>query len=90
MTPKRIGFIGFDGVVAIDLAGPAEAFACAQIKEGENGPKPCYEVLTIASSNQLFAAESGVVFKPQKNIQKRTAFGHAHRPRGKRPAQAKC
>ncbi len=68
MTPKRIGFIGFDGVVAIDLAGPAEAFACAQIKEGENGTKPCYEVLTIASSNQLFAAESGVVFKPQKTF----------------------
>ncbi len=35
MIPKRIGFIGFDGVVAIDLAGPAEAFACAKVKEGE-------------------------------------------------------
>jgi transcriptional regulator GlxA family with amidase domain len=68
MTPKRIGFIGFDGVVAIDLAGPAEAFACAQIKEGEKGTKPCYEVLTIASSNRLFVAESGMVFKPQKTF----------------------
>ena len=68
MTPKRIGFIGFDGVVAIDLVGPAEAFACAKVKEGENCSKPCYEVLTIAASNQPFVAESGVVFKPQKTF----------------------
>ncbi len=27
MVPKRIGLIGFDGVVAIDLAGPADVFA---------------------------------------------------------------
>ena len=26
MVPKRIGLIGFDGVVAIDLAGPADVF----------------------------------------------------------------
>ena len=47
MSPKRIGFIGFDGIVAIDLAGPAEAFATAQIREGRDEPRPCYEVLTI-------------------------------------------
>ena len=68
MAPKRIGFIGFDGVVAIDLVGPAEAFACARVKEGENCSKPCYEVLTISASNQPFVAESGVVFKPQKTF----------------------
>jgi transcriptional regulator GlxA family with amidase domain len=68
MTPKRIGFIGFDGIVAIDLAGPAEAFACAEIKEGRDKSKRCYEVLTIASSSQPFVAESGVVFQPQKTF----------------------
>jgi hypothetical protein len=26
MVPKRIGFIRFDGVVVIDLAGPADVF----------------------------------------------------------------
>ena len=68
MSPKRIGFIGFDGVVAIDLAGPAEAFAVAASKESENGAGPCYEILTIASSSKLFLAESGLVFKPQKTF----------------------
>jgi transcriptional regulator GlxA family with amidase domain len=68
MTPKRIGFIGFEGIVAIDLAGPAEAFTCAQIRERESGPKRCYEVVIIGLSNRPFVAESGLVFKPQKSF----------------------
>lgn len=69
MNPKRIGLIGFDGVVAIDLAGPAEAFMCARIEEGGRDMKPCYEVLTIASSSQPFVATSGLMLKPQKTFQ---------------------
>ena len=68
MTPKRIGFIGFDGVVAIDLAGPVEAFNCAEIRGAQNGPRKCYEVVTIGLSNRPFVAESGLVFKPQKTF----------------------
>jgi hypothetical protein len=29
MTPLRIGFIGYEQANALDLAGPAEAFASA-------------------------------------------------------------
>jgi transcriptional regulator GlxA family with amidase domain len=68
MTTKRIGFIGFDGVVAIDLAGPIEAFMCAEIPEGQGGPRHCYEVVTIGLSNRPFVAESGLIFKPQKTF----------------------
>ncbi len=69
MNPKRIGLIGFDGVVAIDIAGPAEAFTTARIAEGERDATPCYEVLTIASSTQPFVSESGLIFKPQRTFQ---------------------
>jgi transcriptional regulator GlxA family with amidase domain len=69
MSPKRIGLIGYDGVVAIDLAGPAEVFGSARIGEVERDAKPCYEVLTIASSNRAFVADSGLMFKPQKTFQ---------------------
>lgn len=69
MNPKRIGFLGFDGITALDLVGPAEAFAAAVIDEGRGGPGRCYEVLTIGLTNKPFAAESGVVFKPQKTLQ---------------------
>jgi len=68
MAPKRIGLIGFDGVVAIDLAGPADAFTYAEIPGGQNGPTRCYEVVTIGLSNRPFVSESGLVFKPQKSF----------------------
>lgn len=64
MSPKRIGFIGFDGVVAIDLVGPAEAFSFAAIR-GESGRIQRYEVLIIGLSNKPFTATSGVVFHPR-------------------------
>lgn len=69
MSPKRIGLIGYNGVVAIDLAGPAEVFGSAKIGEAEREPKRCYEVITIASSNRAFVADSGLMFKPQKTFQ---------------------
>jgi transcriptional regulator GlxA family with amidase domain len=74
MTPKRIGFIGFDGVVAIDLAGPIEAFTCAEIRQGESGPTRCYEVIVIGLSNQPFVAESGLIFKPHKSFKNAPAL----------------
>jgi len=63
---KRIGFVGFDGVVAVDLAGPADAFAIAN--EAESDPKPSYEVLIIAPSSKPFVSESGLVFKPHRTF----------------------
>jgi putative intracellular protease/amidase len=68
MNPKRIGFLGFDGITALDLVGPTEAFATAMFDEGEGGVRRCYEVLTIGLSNKSFAAESGVVFHPHKTL----------------------
>src|SRR5262249_46429892 len=68
MTMKRIGLIGFDGVVAIDLAGPADAFTYAEIQGGQNGASRCYEVITIGLSSRPFVAESGLVFTPQKTF----------------------
>ena len=66
MKAKRIGLIGFDGVVAIDLSGPADAFAVASETEGD--PKPAYEVVVISPSSKLFVSESGLVFKPHRTF----------------------
>lgn len=68
MTPKRIGFIGFDGVVAIDLAGPAEAFALAEIRQEGHDPKRCYEIVIIGLSNKPFLAASGLSFTPHATV----------------------
>ena len=53
-------------MVAIDLAGPADAFAVAN--DAENDPKPSYEILIIGSSSQPFVSESGLIFKPQRTF----------------------
>lgn len=67
MKTKRIGLVGFDPVVAIDLAGPADAFAVAN--EAECDPKPSYEVIILAQSSKPFESESGLVFKPHQTFE---------------------
>jgi transcriptional regulator GlxA family with amidase domain len=66
VSAKCIGLIGFDGVVAIDLTGPAEAFAVAN--GAVSDPKPSYELVVIAPSSQPFVAESGLIIKPQRTF----------------------
>jgi transcriptional regulator GlxA family with amidase domain len=68
MIPKRIGFIGFDGVGTMEMTTAAAAFDCAEIQEGARIPKRCYEVITIGLSNKPFVATSGIVFKPHKTF----------------------
>ena len=66
MKTIRIGLVGFDEVVSIDLAGPADAFAVAN--ETESDPKPAYEVVVISPSSKPFVSESGLVFKPHRTL----------------------
>lgn len=56
--PQRIGFLLFDGLTALDLVGPMEAFAAA------NAGKKAYELVTIGLRRSAVTAESGLVFKP--------------------------
>ena len=64
ITPKKIGFIGFPGLVSVDLAGPAEVFSTARIEQSDHTRVPGYEIVTLAASNQPFTADSGLIFKP--------------------------
>jgi transcriptional regulator GlxA family with amidase domain len=68
MIPKRIGLIGFDGAGTIDMAGAAAAFTCAQIQEGDRGPRRCYEVIIVGLSNEPFTVMSGLIFQPHKTF----------------------
>src|SRR5450755_173275 len=68
MTPKRVGFVGFDGITGIDLFGPAEAFSVAEVKDKQGELCPGYEVLTIGLTNRPFVAESGIEIRPQKTF----------------------
>ncbi len=58
MVKKRIGILGFDGVSALDLTGPLEAFWNARTHNGQQA----YEVLVMGLSAKRFTAHSGLVF----------------------------
>jgi len=68
MTPKRIGFLGFQNITASHLTGPADAFAAAALSDGFGNRIPCYEVCTIGLSCEPFRAESGMIFQTQKTL----------------------
>lgn len=69
MVPRRIAFLGFDGITALDLVGPAEAFASAFLEGTQAQPRRCYEVRVIGLNRGPFVAESGVVFKPTATLE---------------------
>lgn len=68
MSPKTIGIIGFDGVIASHLSGPADALTVAALEDGFGGRIPCYQVRTIGLTIKSFAAESGMIFHPQHSL----------------------
>ncbi len=65
MATRRIGFLGFDGVQALDLVGPADAF----MSDALCGPdyvvdgEPPYEVVIIGLRAKRFTASAGLEFR---------------------------
>lgn len=65
MIPKRIGFLIFPGIQALDVAGPMDAFAAAEVERPRAGTRACYETVTIGLTTGTVAANSGLLIKPQ-------------------------
>jgi len=62
MKPRRVAFLGFEGINALDLTGPSDVFASAMVEEGDS-LVPGYTISIIGVSREI-RAESGIVFKP--------------------------
>jgi transcriptional regulator GlxA family with amidase domain len=69
MSSLRVGFVGFEQANALDLAGPAEAFASAFRDNGRGKLEPCYEVTIIGLTKRAFRTESGLVFQPTATLE---------------------
>jgi transcriptional regulator GlxA family with amidase domain len=69
MTPKRIGFVGFEGVTASHLVGPADTFAVATLDAGYGTRISCYQICTIGVNSECFRTESGMTFYPEATVQ---------------------
>lgn len=65
MKPKRIAFIGYDGVNALDLVGASEVFVSVLL---EAGGRPGYAVTILGLGTRPFRAESGIVIKPHHSL----------------------
>lgn len=65
---KRIGFLGFDGVMALDLVGPMDAFANAPCGEEPDATVGGYEIVILALERQPFTSESGLVMHPNARL----------------------
>jgi transcriptional regulator GlxA family with amidase domain len=67
---RRIGFLLFDGITALDVVGPMDAFAsaaCANASPHER-TKGSYDLLLIGITQQDVVAESGLILKPQVSL----------------------
>ncbi len=63
-TPRRVGFLGFDGVQALDIVGPADAFGSdvfdSDLLAENAGPRP-YEIVIIGLTAKRFTTSAGFV-----------------------------
>src|SRR5437764_5384574 len=62
MNPKRIGFLGFEGVAASELTRAAEVLAAASLDGGYGNRISCYHISTIGFTSGCLRAESGIAF----------------------------
>jgi transcriptional regulator GlxA family with amidase domain len=71
---KRIGFLIFDGLTALDLVGPFDTFAVATelASSRENGR--AYDLVTVGLTSKAVVAESGMRFHPDTTILKAPAL----------------
>ncbi len=70
MSPRRIAFIGYDRVTALDFVGPMEAFAAAN----DPAEATAYEIMVLSASGKPFTSESGVVTLPHGALASAPAF----------------
>jgi transcriptional regulator GlxA family with amidase domain len=83
MKPVRVGLIGYDGVQALDIIGPSDAFTIAEIETDNGQRRPCYEVIIIGITSKPFRAESGISFQPHTTLRNAPTFDTLIIPGGK-------
>jgi transcriptional regulator GlxA family with amidase domain len=68
-TTKKIGIIGYDGVQALDVVGPSDAFSMAADNSGDI-EDVTYKVVILGLHRKAFVTESGLAIKPDCVLEK--------------------
>ena len=69
MNPKRIGFLGFEGIAASELTRAADVLAAATLDGGYGNRISCYQIDTIGFTSECLRAESGIAFRPDSTLE---------------------
>lgn len=64
---KRVGFLLFDGITALDLVGPADAFGSARVGTA-SAPEPAYDLVVLGSSRRTYVSETGLRLTPDTTL----------------------
>ena len=67
--PKNVGIVVFEQMAAVDLMGLAEVFSRPRIEADLARERRCYDVVTIGVSGKPCVIESGIIVKPQVDMQ---------------------
>jgi transcriptional regulator GlxA family with amidase domain len=73
VKPKTVVILGFDGVSALDLSGPLEAFTIARINVSGGKTNRCYTPTIIGVTWKSFTTESGLVLAGHDILRKISA-----------------
>src|SRR5207302_10864183 len=68
MNPKRIGFLGFEGVAASELTRAADVLAAATLGGGYGNRISCYQIGTIGFTSECFRAGWGLALWPDSTL----------------------
>jgi transcriptional regulator GlxA family with amidase domain len=74
MNPKTVGLVVLEHVTAVDVTGPAEAFARTKIRIGNQSAasgsvRSCYRVLILGVGSRPCVTECGIEIKPHLNLE---------------------
>ena len=73
MNPKTVGLVVLEHVTAVDVTGPAEAFARSKIDNTNQSTdsgnfRHCYQVLTLGVGAEACVTECGIRIQPHLNL----------------------
>jgi transcriptional regulator GlxA family with amidase domain len=83
MKPLQVGLIGYEGIQALDMIGPSDAFTIPTVVAETGKPQPCYQVVILGLTSKPFRAESGVLFQPHTTLSRAPALDTLIIPGGK-------
>ena len=83
VAPRVVAILGFDGVSALDVTGPLEALASANLVENNRTAGLCYRPVIVGLTTKEFLAESGLTLKATVTAKRTALFDTIIIPGGK-------